>query len=156
MRRKPFLKAVFFLRSAIRFPCNLPLHSFLRVVLVLVFFVGFLVLGFFLRGGRATIPRRSRVKFNSSRVIRSLMCQINTTFLTNRKHTSHKSRVQQREACRWEVSVHMDLDGFCPQAAWRKFWPRILIQLIWYRVNQAGGSKVCLHYKTVGLWEINT
>lgn len=127
---KPFLKAVF---SGVQLDF-LTTFPFIPSLGCWVFLGG-------RGGGRASVPCRSRTKFNNSRVIRSLMCQINTTFLTNRKHISHKSRVQQREACRWEVSVHMDLDGFCPQAAWRKFWPRILIQLIWYRVNQAGAPR---------------
>lgn len=84
------------------------------------------------------------------------MCQINTTFLTNRKHTSHKSRVQQREPCRWEgVSAH-GFGWLLPSGCLKEVLTLDINTAYLIQSEPGWGSKVCLHYKTACLWEINT
>lgn len=53
----------------------------------------------------------------------------------------HKSRPSYERFVPRKVSGHMHLGGCCLRVAWSKFWPRLLIQLIWYRANQAWAQR---------------
>lgn len=74
------------LGSAVWFLCNRPLR---------------LPLGLLLRAGKV-FPADAGQDSAAAAVTRSLVRRINATFLTNRKHPSHKSRAGLRAARPWE------------------------------------------------------